>query len=441
MAIQRGELSSIKNTASGFTFPVRFLFLCGPLLVFVISASILRIPYGIAGFIIMAVSFCISLVLLKRTFSSWLLFLPALLNAYIVYSVLAVVYWFPDDGLLWTSLSGTRYSFEGAIATFVFQVTLLTLVSSCRPKKVDIDISDIGSAPMLSVVLLLICLVLGFVLYGQADSSNIRIGGGVFYEYLLIPIIIAICYLPKERSYRIFALSIVSLLFVNSLVHGNRAESLPILMATFIVLFSDKVTPLRALPIILIGVLVMQAIGIFRLEEYRSNNLLEAFFNYLNQTRFAWDTAYSSYHTSLTFIASLDCTDVTTRLQMFGTFWLSMLAGGSVNTSGNLAVYTSAMFVHYNGGYLPIYFYFYIGYIGCMFAAVVVALYFRMIDRAANRRRCLTYMLGVYISCASFRWFLYSPSQLFRGALLFCIFYMLIKFVHNTIQQKKRGQR
>ena len=84
------------------------------------------------------------------------------------------------------------------------------------------------------------------------------------------------------------------------------------------------------------------------------------------ETGFVNDTSYSAYYTSLTFLKVKEFVGVQTQLYLLFQFILYIFLGSKIVDS-NLAVYTRQYYVHYYGGVLPLYMYFYLGILGIMF--------------------------------------------------------------------------
>lgn len=140
---------------------------------------------------------------------------------------------------------------------------------------------------------------------------------------------------------------------------------------------------------------------------------------------FAWDTAYSSWHTSITFVLYGDLIPSSEHLALFWQWVQTLLFGGSVPLS-NLATITQPYFWHQFGGVLPVFFQFYLGPLGVVLIAVYVSTILRLINSVCASLREDTggvlaptlRICSVYVSVSCFRWILYSPSQITRGLLL-----------------------
>ena len=108
--------------------------------------------------------------------------------------------------------------------------------------------------------------------------------------------------------------------------------------------------------------------------------------------------------------------------------FIKTLLLGSGDNSTNLSVMSSNYISHNGGGILPFYFYFYLGFVGVFFSSVLLSLYLNRFLFVSDKTGGLTKCLLILIVCTSFRWYLYSPLMLLRGAFFFSVIYCLLSF-------------
>ena len=182
----------------------------------------------------------------------------------------------------------------------------------------------------------------------------------------------------------------------------------------------------KALPIIIVGFVLLSVIGIER------GNLLSGSFDVtevakeLGEKKFTLDTAYSSYHTSMTFLLAEENITIGTRLSIFVGFLKSIIFGKYDTVNSNVSSYTSQMYRHYGGGFLPFFFKFYLGIFGIYLISMYLMKFIKDIARTDRNSSGLKKCVGVYIVASSFRWYIYSPIQITRGILLLVVCYELI---------------
>lgn len=287
-----------------------------------------------------------------------------------------------------------------------------------------------------AMIVIVLAVVLAFVwFYGftRPDVVGQRGSPSALYEYSIIFIIIGLYYSGRRKIYVGLFVGIAFAYALQNFMYGGRITGLQLIICLTLCLLIDKLTLKKVIPIGVALLLLMSAIGQFRASLVLSGGTFSNVWDLLTENGFALDTAYSSYYTSMTFIDMLGNIDWTQRIDLFFRWVLSIFAGGSV-TNSNLAEYTRQFYMHYNGGVLPYFAYFYLGIAG----VVLIAAYLRFVfdkvakanDESTGFMRCFT----IYISCTTFRWYLYSPSQLFRGVLLLAVTFFLLHIVNNMME-------
>ena len=110
---------------------------------------------------------------------------------------------------------------------------------------------------------------------------------------------------------------------------------------------------------------------------------------------------------------------------------------------GNRAVITTeekqiGIYVHWNGGYYPLYFYFYGGFLLVFIASFIWCSFLcKCIKKKKHKNSSFLYILGMYLICISARWYMYSPVTAFRPAMLFCIAYFGLSFLNKIFSKKE----
>ena len=108
---------------------------------------------------------------------------------------------------------------------------------------------------------------------------------------------------------------------------------------------------------------------------------------------------------------------------------------GSKIVDSNLAVYTRQYYVHYYGGVLPLYMYFYLGILGIMFIVLYLKFWIKKMNESSKKVSHLQRCLCIYISACVPRWYLYSPSSLFRGVLIFIFVYKMVELLDMILKK------
>ena len=148
----------------------------------IVSAYVLfgSVPNVTGGILLSGCALVASLALIPKGRHCWPLFITYLLNAYSIYSIFIMIYFRPIPGLLWTSLSGSRYSLIGSLALFVYELTLYMALPEDTLSKKNLDATEFPNSRRsnaLCMCVLIICTAIGLAFYGM-DTSGARIGGG-----------------------------------------------------------------------------------------------------------------------------------------------------------------------------------------------------------------------------------------------------------------------
>lgn len=274
----------------------------------------------------------------------------------------------------------------------------------------------------------LVCI--GIFAFGRPDVIGDRGTPSSLYEYSTILAILGIYYSGTKRWLHILYITVLLGFAFQNFIFGGRVTGIQLLVMIFLCFFNDKVKLVYILPVIIIGFIAMSAIGQFRAELTLDITSLTTTLNILKDNKMLLDTAYSSYFTSLTFLETLDFVSLSQRFYLLSRFVLYLFVG-SVIPDSNLAIFTRNYFVHYFGGILPFFGYFYLGWSGVILIACYLHFLFKHMQRIDIHSSGLWRCLSVYITITTFRWYLYNPSQLLRGLLLLIICYLLCCLFHR----------
>lgn len=392
----------------------------------------------------------VSLVLCLHTINNRLLLLPSLVLAYLCYSVMFVNYASP---LLTTMFTAYRDTAEAGIALsslLLFLSCLLLFVPNCiAPFKENDALLPQREVNVPFVVVFWVALALILVYgFGRPDAIGSDRGSPTaIYEYSIILFALGFYFAGSSKAANMSLVALLLLFALQNIIYGGRVTALQLLLVLFFFYFSKKVSSPAFVGLVIGGLLVFTFLGSVRtgLLSSELSDLADAWATSANRG-FAWDTAYSSWHTSITFLLYGNIIDGATNLDLFSRWLMSIVFGGSVPLC-NLAVITKTYFSHQYGGVLPVFFQFYLGSIGVVGVAVYVALLFRLINRACSKpnegksnRGILTPVISLcalYIGVTSFRWILYSPSQITRGLLLCFLLSATLIWLDSQIKSRR----
>ena len=315
------------------------------------------------------------------------------------------------------------------ILTFFTIVCIFVKRIENRTGKIQLQ-STIKGNILLGRLFLLI--LTGILIFGfdRPSAGGERGNPSTIYEYSIIIFIVGNYFFSWKREYKIGSTVLFLFYTLQNLLYGGRVTALQLLIVFFLFSVSqkEKINWKKLIPIIIVMFIIFIGIGIFRANFVLSIDSFKAIFGSIFGEAFTLDTAYSAYYTSLTFIKTEMLTNNGRRLELFFKFCLSIFLGGSVSDS-NLAVYTRQFFTHYYGGVLPFCGHFYLGYIGVVLLAILIIKYINSFSLLNNKSSGFLKCFAIYIVATTPRWYLYSPSSLLRGTLIFIIFFWLTKQV------------
>ncbi len=276
-----------------------------------------------------------------------------------------------------------------------------------------------------------LCIVL---ISGQNMSVRLAQGympNSALYEYLVIFFIIAF-YLSsgnKALDRIISFLIIINCIYV--FLNGERIAAIQFAIVFFLRFFMHKLSKKILFIGMIVGIIGLNAIGMWRgLTDFNVSLLIDSI-KKLFSSGMLLDTAYSAEASGLGMIKLAQDYSIMGRLRLFFIYVMYIFVGSKpLGIESNLIRLAQQQY-HYStgGGVLPCFGLFYLGYPGVVLLGALVGKYLKMIGgyvfETSNYRRCL----AAFIFASFMRWYLYSPSPLLRGALLFTImFFIATKF-------------
>ncbi len=373
----------------------------------------------------------ISAYLMVRCINNWELFILFFFLLYYNYSIMIAEYLFPVDNLF-TSYAGDKESFvcENIVLAY------MTILCAFAPKEIQRKnkvnryyIEDKNNniiVYVLSIALIFI-LIFGYVRPDKGERGS----PSTYFEYAIILFIVGYSF---SNVYTKKILTVLLILFaLQNFIYGGRVTGVQLIIVWFLMNYAYKANFIKIAPVAVALMLILNFIGSTRGNYSNTQGIMTNVINTLQEEKFANNTSYSAYHTSITFIKA-ETVGWSERLRIFGNFILSMFLGGSSVKDSNLAEYTHRFYAHYYGGVLPIYLHFFMGKIGVCVSGVVTALYVRMIANIKESSKTLLKCISVYIVTGISRWYLYSPSNLFRGCMILCVVYFAFDMLNSKMK-------
>lgn len=393
--------------------------------VILIALSVLLVMFNTDGFLnpyISVLLLTINIMTVIKVRNHLFLLIINLIITYCNYSICMANYLDKFDNYF-TSFSDTKDAVLGLHLLLLFSLILFLFVPYVKEKKTIAPIiCNNGDNSIIAMGLFVILILIGIYGFVRPDVKGVRGSPSTVYEYGIILFILAFYYSGKNRIYHMMFTALLFAFSLQNFIYGGRITGVQLILCWALCLFPDKLRISAVLPLAAVGFVLMSGIGALRTNFTLSFSAIGYTVANIVQKKLALDTAYSAYFTSLTFLKTLGRTPIMQRLYLFSRFFLSIFGGGRV-TDSNLAAYTRKFYVHYFGGVLPFFSYFYLGILGVFFLALYVCFLHRKINGAEEHSSGLSRCLAVYITATVFRWYLYSPSQIFRGILLLIFFY------------------
>lgn len=370
---------------------------------------------------------------------------------YANFSICYVNYIKPIEGILVTSLAETT---EAKIA-LLYLLMFISVLVGFLPKKVR---SFSYKSPsftgyknntyitvLLVIVLVLICMF-GFI---RPDSLGAERGNSsALYEYSVILFILAFYFSNKKKWLTNLILVILVLYVFQDIAYGGRITSIQLLLVAFFFVFNSKTKTSTLALVVFCMLIFFLAFGGVRTQIWVDGfaALFESFQRIMD-TGFAWDTAYSAWHTSITFLQFDSLISFSDHMYYLGQWLLSLVVGGSFVIDSNIASVTHLYFAHSFGGVLPIYLAFYFGTPGVIAIALLVSIFVMVVNRFCGGlnldfgigKSALTLAMFYFIITVP-RWYLYSPSPLIRGLVLMLAVSLVTLFI-DLIFTKKRTNK
>ncbi|GEM_PF-1799509 len=354
---------------------------------------------------------------------------------YANYGVVSANYLNPIGGTLYTIYSGTK---EAHLALIIL-VAFISIVVCLLPSRIKhFAFGDSLPSKNRPNNFLLACLLISLIcicVFGFARPENLgteRSDPSALYEYSTIFFIVAFYFAGHSKLAKSAVLSLLIIYAVQNLIYGGRVTALQLILVAFLFMFSKRTRTSLLIVIVLIGFVFFLGFGMVRTQIWDQglSSVIDGFCLRLSNG-LAWDTAYSSWHTSITFIIFGESISGSEHLHYLFSWLASIFLGGSVPDS-RLPLVTESYYLHFGGGFLPIYAWFYFGIAGIVlvaFAVLAIVYGVNKIEKQVALFKNVLILDLVYLVITVPRWYLYSPSQLTRGLLLctlVCIFLLLI---------------
>lgn len=316
----------------------------------------------------------------------------------------------------------------GLVILYVFSATLFCFLP--MHDKIDencyFETKDLKRNPFMGMVFLLgIVMILGISMYLTYHSGIYKESS--IYQYTIILYILVLYHFGKNKpiTYFLLGVMVIDILFI--LMNGDRGHALQLMLLIYCVFLHDKLPKWVLFIILIVGMIIMNSIGMWRGYGTFSLDFLIDSVTSLGERKFVLDTAYAAEGLGLGMIYLADMYGLWGRLRLFTIYIASVFVGSGVFSSeANLAalVINEGLY-SCGGGTLPSYGYFYLGYAGVLLLGILVCIYIGFMLKDPKESTGLKQCICVYIFSTMTDWYLYSPAPLIRGIMLLSILYFV----------------
>ena len=266
------------------------------------------------------------------------------------------------------------------------------------------------------------------------------------YEYLIIFFVLAFYYARNEK---IMKKVLFVLMFINvaiDFLQGGRAIVLQPILAWLFLCFSKYLTAKRMTIVAVVGLIFFTALGIYGDNISMGRSISESLsyvsphnmINTFQRRKLALDTSVSAYWTGLTFVEMSNIHSIDMRVGNFVDYISKYtILGGS---SGYEQLYEQSLqyYIHYNGGIISNYAFYWLGYIGILLLGAIFGKILQYFSSLQNNASEFSKIFFIYFISTMPRWFLYYPTPLIRGTVLLFIVYVFINFITSNKRKEKK---
>lgn len=287
--------------------------------------------------------------------------------------------------------------------------------------------------PIIALGLIIVVLLISIFGFSGSVGDSYESNSNALFEYAILFMMVAWFYGGRLQFVRLVWCAVCAFYILIAVLAGDRSSAF--MMLLLIALYHLKRVNLMKISVFcVLGILSANVIEMYRINAGLSFSASDLFSRGL-QTFFS-NTAAQSYYTSLTIYDMLD--NVSAPIILFVNWIITIFTGSAVVDRSSVELSSLASFYQPNGGggFFHIYFYLAYRYFGVALSSTVVALLIRRVFMGIHSP--YTIMLGLLLTSMSFRWYLYSPTTLFRTCLVnFSIVYLITKFANYLFSLNK----
>lgn len=328
---------------------------------------------------------------------------------------------------------------ESMLIGIILQICFLTIINiivskekctSEENKIIDVSTEDFKYKKILIHTLQIgLVLILCYHLFFNITTAT------TILEYSILLFIFALYFSKDDKKNRIVTEILLVIFAIYSLKNGDRIAVLQIILADFIINYIDKIKIKQIIILMIIGIIVFTLFGLYGDFLVYGHDFKDLTLKYtvdtIKERRFALDTSVSSYFTGVSMIDVSENYTIGSRVKNGIEFFTKYTFIGSKSNYEQLSYKIRTYQINYGGGFITCYFYFWFSWIGVIFISTYVGVLIKKV--IVHDTSLYKSLLSIFIISTVPRWYLYEPLLLFRGVILFSIFYLIISkiFIKN----------
>lgn len=320
------------------------------------------------------------------------------------------------------------------ILLFMTVITVLYNGKSIELSKIKLEPKDNLIVFYLIISALVFSLITG-VDRGDFNSYSVRISP--IFEYSKLLFLFAYYFSGKSKiRITIFTL-LIGIFILQDLYYGGRITSLQLMILFSITLLVNKLSFKKIFIFAAIGILLNSIVAAYRDSYSLTHVNLKQLIGNLFNNYLVFDTATFAYYASATHVAASEIANISTRFNSFYEFFKSILIGSDSIASDVTTFVSIKYFYNMGGGLIPTHFYFWFGWFGVLIISFIVVTLLNNLNFGRSEfQKILVYSIIFNVP----RWYLYSPNQLFKGALFFVTILWIIFWITNSITTKIKSK-
>lgn len=265
------------------------------------------------------------------------------------------------------------------------------------------------------------------------------------YEYLIVFFVLAFYYARNEK---VLSKVLFILMFINIFIdfaQGGRVIVLQPILACMCIYFLKYLTIKRITFVAVLGMVFFTALGVYgdnmamgkgtieSLKYVSPSNMIKTF----EKRKLALDTSVSAYWTGLTYVELANRHTFSERIGNFSNYIFIYSFLGQRSGYKHLHEQSLEYYVHYNGGILPNYMFYWFGYFGFIVLGFIFGKLLKYFSNLTQSSAEFGKIFFVYFISTMPRWYLYYPTPLIRGTILLLVVYFIINLFIKTKKGKE----